>query len=466
MLTLDQGRAIAGLMADRLFEAMRGGTPTAQGASLLRHRSARRIAAPVGADPVLRRRVGVHLRQREPRSSAISARCWRRKSARASKRSARGSKPSIEGIRATVVGASQYTIQLSGSTIYVSPLDALPLRNVPVIAPALPLDGETIDPAAVARAIAGDAQAARSRRRRDSRSRCSCRGRARRRSSGSMRSAAAWSMGLRDVLARGHPLVLAGDGDVGGLIGIHLREEMKIENPIVSIDGLELKEFDYIDIGAMLEGSGAVPVVIKSLIFPGNAAAERPREALRRSVEPASRSRGRLLRRPAAAGRRPRSRRPPCAAAHGRCASEAEAEADRMQRRASRDKASAVSSGEPCAGNSRRARSHGTARTADQRRAQRKRRPQRERNRSAEHDHRTGDADLDQGSATPLAPSSAPTAITAGTSAAAATSPVGRAARPRGRPPPSPAYGRGRERMRQPVDQAAGMTAECARPPS
>ena len=79
-------------------------------------------------------------------------------------------------------------------------------------------------------------------------------------------------MGLSDVLAQGHPIVLAGDGDVGGLIGIHLREEMKVPNAIVSIDGLELKDFDYIDIGAMLPSSGAVPVVIKSLIFPTSAA--------------------------------------------------------------------------------------------------------------------------------------------------------------------------------------------------
>ena len=77
--------------------------------------------------------------------------------------------------------------------------------------------------------------------------------------------------GLADILARGHPLVLAGDGDVGGLLGIHLREEMKIENAIISVDGLELKDFDYIDIGAMLPTSGAVPVVIKSLIFPTSA---------------------------------------------------------------------------------------------------------------------------------------------------------------------------------------------------
>ena len=174
----------------------------------------------------------------------------------------------LEGIRATVVGASQYTIQLSGSTIYVSPLDALPLRNVPVIAPALPLDGEIIEPPAVAHAIqtilkrldlaGGETpvalfvpwQGSATFQRLDA----FCRGAVE---------------GLRDGLARNHPIILAGDGDVGGLIGIHLREEMKIANAIVSIDGLELKEFDYIDIGAMLDASGAVPVVIKSLLFPG-----------------------------------------------------------------------------------------------------------------------------------------------------------------------------------------------------
>src|SRR5262249_9957241 len=44
------------------------------------------------------------------------------------------------GIRATVIGASQYTIQVSGSTIYLFPLDVVPLRNVPVVMPSLPVD--------------------------------------------------------------------------------------------------------------------------------------------------------------------------------------------------------------------------------------------------------------------------------------------------------------------------------------
>ena len=77
---------------------------------------------------------------------------------------------------------------------------------------------------------------------------------------------------MSNLLARGLPVVLAGDGDVGGLLGIHFREEMKLANPVISIDGLELKQFDFIDIGAMLESSGAVAVVIKSLIFPASAA--------------------------------------------------------------------------------------------------------------------------------------------------------------------------------------------------
>jgi ethanolamine utilization protein EutA len=172
-------------------------------------------------------------------------------------------------IRATAIGAAQYTVQVSGSTIFVSPMEILPLRNVAVIAPALPL-GDEISPSAVAAAIGS----ALKRRELDSgespvalfvpwrgsatfqRLDDFCRGMA---------------DGLVAVRGRGHPIVLVGDSDVGGLIGIHCCEEMKLANPIVSIDGLELKDFDYIDIGAMLDMSGAVPVVIKSLVFPAGA---------------------------------------------------------------------------------------------------------------------------------------------------------------------------------------------------
>jgi ethanolamine utilization protein EutA len=62
-----------------------------------------------------------------------------------------------------------------------------------------------------------------------------------------------------------------GDGDIGGLVGIHLHSEVKLPQPVISIDGIVLQEFDFIDIGALLDTSGAVPVVIKSLVFPASA---------------------------------------------------------------------------------------------------------------------------------------------------------------------------------------------------
>jgi ethanolamine utilization protein EutA len=76
--------------------------------------------------------------------------------------------------------------------------------------------------------------------------------------------------GLAPLLERGLPLVLVGDGDIGGLIGIHCVEQLRLRSPVVSIDGIALKEFDFIDIGELIPASGAVPVVIKSLVFPGS----------------------------------------------------------------------------------------------------------------------------------------------------------------------------------------------------
>jgi ethanolamine utilization protein EutA len=74
--------------------------------------------------------------------------------------------------------------------------------------------------------------------------------------------------GWKDILAKGHPLVLVNDGDIGGIVGLHFQEELKIQNPVISIDGIALNDFDFIDIGTLIPSSGSVPVVIKSLIFP------------------------------------------------------------------------------------------------------------------------------------------------------------------------------------------------------
>jgi ethanolamine utilization protein EutA len=265
----DDSRALAKAMTERLFEAMQGGAPKVAGQSLLRldplgqHGAIGEVTISGGVSEFVYGREKGSFGDLGPLlATEIRSRieAWGPKL----------EKPA-EGIRATVIGASQYTTQVSGSTIYVWPLEILPLRNVPVIAPEMHLDAEEINSQAVAAAILGVLK------RLDL-------------SDGEKPVAlfAPWRgsatfarldafcegvvAGLANVLAQGHPIVLVGDGDVGGLVGIHFREEMKHHYPIVSIDGLELKEFDYIDIGAILDASGAVPVVIKSLIFPSTAA--------------------------------------------------------------------------------------------------------------------------------------------------------------------------------------------------
>jgi ethanolamine utilization protein EutA len=172
-------------------------------------------------------------------------------------------------IRATVIGASQYTIQVSGNTIFITPRDAVPVRNVPVVAPEFALDvddlsKETVKDATLNALRRLDLLNARQ----------------------PVAIAFHWQgsatffrlqsfsqglvQGLKEILDKGHPLVLVNDGDIGGIVGLHFQEELQIQNSIISIDGVALNDFDYIDIGALIQSSGSVPVVIKSLIFPAS----------------------------------------------------------------------------------------------------------------------------------------------------------------------------------------------------
>lgn len=256
-------------MADHLLAAAQGGEPAPATAALLRLEPQPAMAPPAVvtfSGGVAEYVYGTEERAYGDLGPALAAAVRRRIAAWG---------PRLEvpdqGIRATVVGASQYTVQVSGSTIFVEPTGTLPLRNVAVVAPALPLDADDLDADLIAQATrtalrrldlhqgtqpvaltyrwAGSATFARLD--------AFCRG---------------VTAGLAAVLQAGHPLVLVGDGDIGGLVGIHAHAELKLPQPVVSIDGITLHEFDYIDIGALMDTSGAVPVVIKSLVFPGSAA--------------------------------------------------------------------------------------------------------------------------------------------------------------------------------------------------
>jgi ethanolamine utilization protein EutA len=138
----DAPRDMADHMADRLFEAMKGGDPT-EGGTLLR------------LDPLAYRGkvdevtfsggVSEFIYGREKRHF------WRPRPVAGRGDPQAGGTVGVahreyadQGIRATVVGASQYTTQVSGSTIFVAPLETVPLRNIAGDRAQLPL-GDEID---------------------------------------------------------------------------------------------------------------------------------------------------------------------------------------------------------------------------------------------------------------------------------------------------------------------------------
>jgi ethanolamine utilization protein EutA len=167
-------------------------------------------------------------------------------------------------IRATVIGASQFTVQVSGKTIHLPDADVLPVHNVPVVHVGLDLANDTglarmadairagiahmdLDPnarMAIAFAWRGDPEYARLKA-----------------------AGTAIAQALAPDRNGNELLVLMIDGDVGRTIGHLLEHELELSRKIVSIDGVQLQELDFVDIGNLISPPGVVPVVIKSLLF-------------------------------------------------------------------------------------------------------------------------------------------------------------------------------------------------------
>jgi ethanolamine utilization protein EutA (predicted chaperonin) len=165
-----------------------------------------------------------------------------------------------EGIRATVIGASQYTVQLSGETIFIPESMSLPLRNLRVFVAEIDWQAPVLEKTA---------------------------------------AVVARTLGERDPEVRGAPFVLAfstppftGYGAVQEMargIDRALENLASDDRPIAlvfvhnigqvvggmlsgkwnmpCIDEVSLSELDFIDIGEAVESEGFVPVVIKSLAF-------------------------------------------------------------------------------------------------------------------------------------------------------------------------------------------------------
>ncbi len=174
--------------------------------------------------------------------------------------------PAGECIRATAFGASEYSVQLSGNTVFVSsPRDLLPRKNLQVIQPRLAL-GDTIDAGEVAAAIRdrfrsfdlveGESEVALA---------------FRWRGAPAYPRLAAFARGIADALPRtiaaGKPMFVVLDGDVAQTLGSLLKNELGVASEVLVLDGISLWDFDYIDLGRVRMPSFTVPVTIKSLVF-------------------------------------------------------------------------------------------------------------------------------------------------------------------------------------------------------
>ena len=174
--------------------------------------------------------------------------------------------PAGECIRATALGASEYSVQLSGNTIYLSkPAELLPRENLQVLQPPFTF-ADAVDPADVATAIRehfqrfdvveGESELALAFRWRGAP--------AYPRIAGLARGIVA---AMPKTVAAGKPLFIILDSDIAQTLGALLKEELGVRSEVLALDGIALWDFDYIDLGRVRMPSFTVPVTIKSLVF-------------------------------------------------------------------------------------------------------------------------------------------------------------------------------------------------------
>ena len=170
-----------------------------------------------------------------------------------------------QGIRATVIGAAQFSVQTSGNTIMIADRKILPLHNLPVLPCRFDLSGaidagdvttqvreafaqSDIEDGAGALALAFRWQDDPLHARLESLAKGIC-------------------AAVPKTLMAGLPLVLLIDGDVGLSLGRIIHLETAPGANVIAIDGVQLKQFDYVDISAVIDASNVVIVIIKSLLF-------------------------------------------------------------------------------------------------------------------------------------------------------------------------------------------------------
>lgn len=166
------------------------------------------------------------------------------------------------GIRATAVGSTQHTVQVSGNTITITDESLLPLRDVPMV-PFVANHHDTVEeltaeirekldrydvdqiqgPFALGFHMHGLPEHA------------------------FLDTVVQASIDGWEQMGRPEPLVLAFESDVAMNAGRMAAD--RVDADVIAVDGVDLDQFGYIDVGELLEDTNAVPLTVKSLVFEG-----------------------------------------------------------------------------------------------------------------------------------------------------------------------------------------------------
>ena len=172
--------------------------------------------------------------------------------------------PARETIRATVVGIGVQLVELSGSTIFYSRADRLPVKNIPVL--KLAAEEEARGPEELAAAI---------------RKKIAwfnhedntglvgiCLAGPRNPSYAQVAALArAIADGSREMAAKTRMLAVLVENDLAKSLGNALYAEMDGVPDIFCLDAVNAENGDYIDIGKPMAGGRVLPVAVKSLLF-------------------------------------------------------------------------------------------------------------------------------------------------------------------------------------------------------
>ncbi|MFW9769101.1 MAG: ethanolamine ammonia-lyase reactivating factor EutA [Candidatus Thorarchaeota archaeon] len=167
-------------------------------------------------------------------------------------------------IRATVIGAGNFSLQVSGSTTFLSSGLQYPLRNLPVVVPHIKsrkASSEEVRKSIEAAISRFDLQ------------------------EGvdplilafndtvrpSYENLRQFAIGVVAALPNSvkskSPIFMCFDADIGNSVGNVMKRETGISNEILSIDEIKVQEGDFLDIGEPIIEDVVVPVVIKTLVF-------------------------------------------------------------------------------------------------------------------------------------------------------------------------------------------------------